>query len=703
MPAPTNVKVTFTGDTSQLTAASKQASAAIASTGQAADKAAAKIKAISDDAADVGDKFGKAGGSAAKMAGALSLVSPAAADSARNLADLADVGELAAEAAGALGLSMSSMLAIAAPVAVAVAALGAVWYTLSQQAKAAEEAQNKAAEAAQKAAEIGARINESQTKWRDAAAIASGKATEAELKLRDAVSEVTEAYKPAIDAERARLDTARATREANERIISSEAALTEAVTKSGRTRSEVLAAAANARDTAAQQEASATARLTGLNQQYTATVGDAARALQGSAKAEEKKAKATAASIDMEKAAEAAAQARREAEEDLAKLLEERRQKEEEYAAAIGTITGEREDAEQSLLTTEQQIEKERQAARARVLAAASQALELARGNGIKEAQIREETQAALAAIDAEAGRNRLAAISDQQEREDALMDAYRAETAAKQKAAQEEARAGLVAFASGVVDLTGQILMAVGDSSSTALSAAVSAAANAASQIEETDRLLEGLGLATVDTVTLTGDALTEAYRAGEVAAEDLTEQQKRQIESQLLEEKAAAEKFQEQQKEAALEAWRINHAAAVAEALVQVPLAATKALGSAPFPLNVALAALSGALAAASAAKVAAQQPPSFRTGYMPDQQLAYIEPGSEMVVPASGVQAMGGRQAAEQAFAGVAPSGGAQTTYFTMGHRAFSALVQGSAGRPGPLRDLTIRPGAGRRLRR
>ena len=85
------------------------------------------------------------------------------------------------------------------------------------------------------------------------------------------------------------------------------------------------------------------------------------------------------------------------------------------------------------------------------------------------------------------------------------------------------------------------------------------------------------------------------------------------------------------------------------------------------------------------------------------MPDQQLAYIEPGSEMVVPASGVQAMGGRQAAEQAFAGVAPSGGAQTTYFTMGHRAFSALVQGSAGRPGPLRDLTIRPGAGRRLRR
>ena len=703
MPAPNNVKVTFTGDTSQLAAASKQASAAIASTGAAADKAAVKVKAVSDEAAGVGDAFGKAGGSAAKAAGALSLLSPAAGEAAGSLADLADVGELAAEAAGALGLSMSSMLAIAAPVAVAVAALGAVWYTLSQQAKEAEEAQNKAAAAAERAAEIGARINESQTKWRDAAAIASGKATEAELNLRDAVNEVTEAYKPAIEAERARLDAAKEAREANDRIISSEAALTEAVVRSGKTRGEVLQEAARARDTAAQQEASATAKIAGLNQQYTATVGDAARALQGKSKAEEKSARETTKSAQAQDYAADLAEVRRIAEERLQAEIDKRLKQEAQYAAAIGAITGEREDAERDLLTTEQEIEKERQAARARVLAAASQALELARGNGIKEAQIREETQAALAAIDAEAGRNRLAAISDQQEREDALMDAYRAETAAKQKAAQEEARAGLVAFASGVVDLTGQILMAVGDSSSTALSAAVSAAANAASQIEETDRLLEGLGLATVDTVTLTGDALTEAYRAGEVAAEDLTEQQKRQIESQLLEEKAAAEKFQEQQKEAALEAWRINHAAAVAEALVQVPLAATKALGSAPFPLNVALAALSGALATASAAKVAAQQPPSFRTGYMPDQQLAYIEPGSEMVVPASGVQAMGGRQAAEQAFAGVAPSGGAQTTYFTMGHRAFSALVQGSAGRPGPLRDLTIRPGAGRRLRR
>jgi hypothetical protein len=631
------------------------------------------------------------------MAGALSLVSPAAADSARNLADLADVGELASEASAALGISATAAAVSLGAVLSAVALLAAAYAGWNEEAATATrltEQQNALTAA------MAPLYNDTEAAIRGAK-VELGLMTEAQAEMIEAGLSGLEQYQTATEDTRKRLSELRA----------SQASVTGQVGAFLGDVGEALPfqewnLAAQIIDGLTTSTAEFDTEEGRLTEGLAAAAGEVERnrkaheALTG---AKKKGAAATKVTVEMEKAAEAAAQARYEAEEKLAALLEERRQKEEEYAAAINTITGEREDAEQSLLTTEQQIEKERQAARARVLAAASQALELARGNGIKEAQIREETQAALAAIDAEAGRNRLAAISDQQEREDALMDAYRAETAAKQKAAQEEARAGLVAFASGVVDLTGQILMAVGDSSSTALSAAVSAAANAASQIEETDRLLEGLGLATVDTVTLTGDALTEAYRAGEVAAEDLTEQQKRQIESQLLEEKAAAEKFQEQQKEAALEAWRINHAAAVAEALVQVPLAATKALGSAPFPLNVALAALSGALAAASAAKVAAQQPPSFRTGYMPDQQLAYIEPGSEMVVPASGVQAMGGRQAAEQAFAGVAPSGGAQTTYFTMGHRAFSALVQGSAGRPGPLRDLTIRPGAGRRLRR
>lgn len=697
--ATNDVKTTFTADASSLIAASKQASAAITSTGAAADKASAKLSATSDDAGKVGDAFGKAGGTAGKLAGALGSVSPAAADVVSGLADIADVGELAAEAAGALNLSMSSMLAIAVPVGVALAALGAVWYTLSKQAEEAEAAQNRAADAAARAAEIGARINETQTKWRDAAAIATGKATEAELKLRDAVTEIGDAYAPLIQAEKERAETARATREANELIISSDAALSAAVVKSGKQRSQVLQEAADARDTAAQQEASATARLAGLNQQYTATVGDAARALQGTAKAEEKAAKATTKTAQAQDYAADLAEVRRAAEERLQAEIEKRLKQEAQYSTAINAITGERENAEQDLLTAEQEIEKDRQAARARVLAAASQALEAAKGNGIREEEIRTETQAALAAIDEEAGRNRLRILSDQQEREAELMDAYRAE----QAAAQEEARAGLVAFGSGVVSLTGQILGAVGDSANAALDAAMTAASDAASQIAEIDRLLEGLGLSTVDAAKLSGEALVEAYRSGQVAAEDLTDAQRRQIEGRLEAEKAAAAELQKAQQEAALSAWEDQHAAAMATALLNIPLAISQALGSAPFPFNIPLAVAAGGLAVKAAADVAAQAPPSFRSGYMPDQQLAYIEPSSEMVVPASGVQAMGGRQAASAAFAGVSPQGGGGVTRFMLGHREFAALVNDSARRPGPLRDLTIRPGAGRRLRR
>lgn len=697
MPAPTNVKVTFTGDTSQLTAASKQASAAIASTGQAADKAAAKIKAISDDAADVGDKFGKAGGSAAKMAGALSLVSPAAADSARNLADLADVGELASEASAALGISATAAAVSLGAVLSAVALLAAAYAGWNEEAATATrltEQQNALTAA------MAPLYNDTEAAIRGAK-VELGLMTEAQAEMIEAGLSGLEQYQTATEDTRKRLSELRA----------SQASVTGQVGAFLGDVGEALPfqewnLAAQIIDGLTTSTAEFDTEEGRLTEGLAAAAGEVERnrkaheALTG---AKKKGAAATKVTVEMEKAAELAAQARREAEEDLAKLLEERRQKEEEYAAAIGTITGEREDAEQSLLTTEQQIEKERQAARARVLAAASQALELARGNGIKEAQIREETQAALAAIDNEAARKRTKAITDQQEREAALMDAYRAETAAKQKAAQEETRASLIAFGMGVADLTGQILGAAADSASAALDAAMTAAADAASQIEEIDRLLEGLGTSTVDAAKLSGDALVEAYRSGQVAAEELSDAQRSQIESQLEAEKAAAQELQKAQQAAALSAWEDQHAAALATALLNIPLAVSQALGSAPFPFNIPLAAAAGGLAAKAAADVASQAPPSFRTGYMPDQQLAYIEPGSEMVVPASGVQAMGGRQAAEQAFAGVAPSGGAQTTYFTMGHRAFSALVQGSAGRPGPLRDLTIRPGAGRRLRR
>ena len=113
--------------------ASKEGKAMAAQLGKelrAVEKATKDAARASKDAAsgakDFGDKAGKAGQSSAKLAGALSLISPAAGDASRNLADLADVGEVASEAGAALGLSSAALgialLAIAEAAAVAYVA-----------------------------------------------------------------------------------------------------------------------------------------------------------------------------------------------------------------------------------------------------------------------------------------------------------------------------------------------------------------------------------------------------------------------------------------------------------------------------------------------------------------------------------------------------------------------------------------------------
>lgn len=211
---------------------------------------------------------------------------------------------------------------------------------------------------------------------------------------------------------------------------------------------------------------------------------------------------------------------------------------------------------------------------------------------------------------------------------------------------------------------------------------------------------LIDGLSIETVDAAKLSGSALVDAYKAGKVAAEDLSETQRESLAAQLAAEEAAAQKREKAQQDAALAAWEAQHAAAMATALINIPLAISQALAGAPYPINLALAAISGGLATAAAVQVANESPPSFRSGKLPDhqprgdQRLAYIEP-SEVVAPASAVQAMGGQEATRRAFAGVAPASGAQITQFKLGHRLFNEMVRDASGRPGAFRDMSVRP--------
>ena len=233
-------------------------------------------------------------------------------------------------------------------------------------------------------------------------------------------------------------------------------------------------------------------------------------------------------------------------------------------------------------------------------------------------------------------------------------------------------------------------------------LDAATTALDAARSDLDTIRGLIDGLALDTVDAASLSGKALVDAYKAGKVAAEDLSEAQKTSLASQLAAEEAAAQKREKAQQQAALAAWEAQHSAALATALINIPLAVSQALAGAPYPFNLVLAGISGGLATAAAVQVANEKPPAFRAGKQPDadQYLAYIEP-SEVVAPASAVQAMGGQEATRRTFAGVAPSGGGSTVLkFTVGHRGFSAMMQDAAGRPGVTRDLTKKPSTGSR---
>lgn len=687
--AGSDVRVTFTGDTSQLTAASKQASAAIASTGDAADKAQSKMDALNEEASRVGDGFGKVGGSASKAAGAVGMLSPAAGDAIGSLADLADVGEMAAEASAALGVSAMAVSVALAAIASAAALAAAAYTGWNEEAATATrltEQQNALTAAL-------APLYEDTEAAIRAARVELGLMTEAQAEMIDAGLAGLAQYQEATEATRKRLAELRA----------SQASMTGQVQQFLGDVGEalplqeynVLAQVIDAATISSNEFATEEGRLQdGLTQsaadlKRNREAHEALTAAKGKGKA------ATVAMITADEAAEAAAKARADAEARLKREIEERQKKEQAYADGLAGLRQIETDANADRLSEIDALTKKRDDDIAALNQSISAQLKAAEGNELKQQQIVQAGQAARLAIQQrfERDKGRIIAQSNAKIAEDNA--AALADLAAKTEARQEKIRDTLRAIAGATLDTLGAMLDYAASRAGEAFTAAQEAATDAASQVAELESLIEGLGLTTVDAAALTGDALVNAYKDGKVAAEDLTEAQKKQLAARLKAEADAARQIEEEQQAAALAAWESQHAAALATALLQIPLSIAQTLGSVPFPFNIPLAAAAGALATKAAADVASTPPPSFRSGYMPDQQLAYFEPQSEIVAPASAVQAMGGKDAAREVFAGMSGGGAPTVTRFTMGHREFSALVQGSATRPGALRDLTVRP--------
>jgi len=608
MPAPTNVKVIFTGDTSQLSAATATANKALVSTGAAADTADKKMKALNDEAGRVADSMGKAGGSASKAAGALSMLSPGAADAAGSLADLADVGELAAEAAAALGISATAAAFALGAVLSAVALLSAAYVGWNEEAETATrltDQQNAlTAATAPLYADTEAAIR--------GAKVELGLMTDAQSAMIDAGISGLAQYQAATEATRKRLSDLRA---AQSSITGQVGALVGDIGKALPLQEFNLMAQIIDGMTTSTEEFKVEE---GALQEGLTRTSDALRdnrvAHQTLIKAKEAGADATQKFTEAEKAAESAAHARVAAEQELQAVLEARAAAEQDYADGVASLRDIERVANSDRLSEIDALDQARADQMAELNAMLTEQLASAEGNELKQAEIEQAGQDARLALEQRYQRDKGEIVAD-----------------GNAAVAHENAKAQADASAAQVATQDAQIGLAQDA---------------AQSLVDITSAIYGGM----------TDAGLKKGLKAAFLAS-----------------------------KAAALAQAGINTAIAFSNALA-APLPP-------PLPQIAAAAALIAGLAAA--ASIAAKQPPSFRSGYMPDQQLAMIEPQSELVAPASAVQALGGMDAARGAFAGVSPAGGQSVTRFYIGHKGFSAMASDSAGRPGPLRDLTVRP--------
>ncbi|NDE81378.1 MAG: hypothetical protein EB037_10760, partial [Actinobacteria bacterium] len=174
--------------------------------------------------------------------------------------------------------------------------------------------------------------------------------------------------------------------------------------------------------------------------------------------AKKKGAAATKVTVEMEKAAELAAQARREAEEELAKLLEERRQKEEEYAAGVQALRDIEREANSDRLTELEALDAAYQDQIRALNESLTAQLAATEGNELKQQEIEQAGRDARLAIEQRYQRDRGEIVAEGNQRvADANAEAQR-EAAAAQAATQQAQIDLATSGAQALVDLTSAI-----------------------------------------------------------------------------------------------------------------------------------------------------------------------------------------------------------------------------------------------------
>lgn len=706
-----DVIINYAGDSSSLDAASKKAQASVDKVTGAVDKTATAQKKAAAASKDLGDSIGAVGANAAKSVGLLSKISPAAGEAAGGLNDLADVGEVLSEGLAAVGVTGGVAAAAIAALAITLGTVIGVYQayneestiaaTIADNVAAAEKERQPILEAlAIKMVELKVATGE-LSEEEGILATETEKGAQRQIdalsgvnKKIDELTEATHGYSAAIGDFAANLPLA------DYNIV--------AIAVDGLTTSSAeLTTQIKAENAEKQKTIDANNQLT----QASIDTAEAKRiekeALEdiaaGEKEAAKQKANAERAANERTAAAKAAASANLKDAETVYGIIEALKKSEEQSNREAKGKLSDSEVITQAYHDEVAAIEAKRVAAvdathDYSTLAAVNQkadAATLAAGEAYaaKQVALYQDTQAAKV----KAGEDAVIAIAATQDKQDAIFQKGH-DDAVVLIEDEKQRRLDALNIVSGIIGTVEKLL-----------SDERNALSETTDSLDKISGLMDDLSTTSVDAATLSGQALIDAYKSGEVAAGDLTDAQRKYLEEQLARESAALQIRQGSEKAAALQTWKIQKQLSAANAVVSAIEATVKGLATG----GPALAALYAGLGAAEVALIETAKPPSFRGGYfggpmgagggvMPDQRLAYIEPDSEVVMPSQGVQAAGGRDAARAQAAGIPPMV-ENTTVVRFGHREISRIVSSPSARKGIL-DASVRPrGRGNRYKK
>ena len=621
-------------------ASEKAAKAAADASRRAMETASSAASEAAANVSKVGDRFGAVGSSSAKLAGALSMLSPALGEGARGIADLADVGEVGALAFESMGAAIIPLTATVALFAATFAPIAQLFEENAARAEAAKVALEAFTAAQEAAGSAAASLSDMLSSVQDEIKIKTGLETADEQATR----KKTEALYASVDALEASYaaenDQARATLEAT-RV---EYGLLEAKILTGK---------------ATEEEADSYRKLGEKVNEATKALKDNAGSVSRARALAEAQAQTLADIAAAEKLAKEKAEAATKARERAAKASALKAAREREDADAIKAITDE--------IAAYEKIDADWQ-------------------RSLEQGRVAEEAQAK--------------AINDQAVK---ALDNYRAritELVPEKPLSDLEKMQAIIAdldlaMSQAPTEELGMRYKAMSDQAIAALEGleAKQREAFTTERLEafagQLDKITQIFGVLT-DASSYFSEQSTADYQAAIDARDSLGKKATR------AEKEAAAERVKAT-REAAIKSFLIDKAVKVAQAIAATALAATQALAIPPAP-NFFAAGLAAAAGAVQVAKISSENPSFHKGGLIgqPDEQSAIVRSGEAVLNPMGRSQL--GDATIKAANAGMLGGAGGTAVQVVYKHKSFDYFVrdhlQTNATLPRAL-------GAGRRL--